>query len=177
MKQIVTIFTLKIKLLEILNFWRENSNDFYYSSHGAIPEEIRYRDEQITEKMERFQDHLDRMTASLHECEQKLTGFEIQEEYHAADLRQELANLKKILGEEKRKSHGDCAKLMELQTLFGSALKSYHETIEHLKHLEHKSKKNNDEAQQQDRNLRDNNSPSKVESLQSRLTQAQDDIR
>ena len=149
------------------------------SSHGAIiPEEIRSRDEQVMEKMERFQDHLDRMTQSLHECEQKLTGFEIQEEYHAADLRKELTHLKKILGEEKRKSHGDCGKLLELQTLFGSAMKSYNDTIEHIKHLEHKSKKNNDEAMMQsDRNLRDNNSPSKVESLQSRLSQAQDDIR
>ena len=63
------------------------------SSHGAIiPEEIRSRDEQVMEKMERFQDHLDRMTQSLHECEQKLTGFEIQEEYHAADLRKELTH-------------------------------------------------------------------------------------
>ena len=84
------------------------------------------------------------MTQSLHECEQKLTGFEIQEEYHAADLRKELTHLKKILGEEKRKSHGDCGKLLELQTLFGSAMKSYNDTIEHIKHLEHKSKKNND---------------------------------
>ena len=62
-------------------------------------------------------------------------------------------------------------------------MKSYNDAVEHVKHLEHKSKKNNDEAMMQanaaaaDRNVRDNNSPSKIESLQSRLTQAQDDIR
>ena len=150
------------------------------SSHAAIflPEEMRSRDDQIVEKMERYQDQCDRMIQSLHECEQKLTGFEIQEEYHAADLRKELTNLKKILGDEKRKSNGDCQKLLELQTLFGSAMKSYNDALEHVKHLEHKSKKNNnDEVGVADRNVRDNNSPSKIESLQSRLTQAQDDIR
>ena len=46
------------------------------SSHGAVflPEEMRSRDEQIAEKMERFQDQLDRMIQSLNECEQKLAG-------------------------------------------------------------------------------------------------------
>merc|ERR1712223_2366283 len=45
------------------------------------------------------------------------------------------------------------------------------------KQLEHKTKKNNDETVPEQRSNKDNNSPSKMESLQTRLTQAQDDIR
>ena len=61
----------------------------------------------------------------LQECEEKLTGFEIQEEYHAADLRKELSNIKKILIDEKRRSNGDTVKINELQTMFGAAMKAY----------------------------------------------------
>ena len=37
--------------------------------------------------MEKFRIHCERLSSSLDECEKKLTGFEIQEDYHAADLR------------------------------------------------------------------------------------------
>merc|ERR1712223_1986230 len=107
---------------------------------------MRYRDEQLMDKMDKYMDQVERVTMSLHECEEKLTGFEIQEEYHAADLRKEMTLLKKVLGDEKRRSTGDSQKISELQALFGSALKSYNEAIDQAKHLEHKTKKNNDEA-------------------------------
>ena len=89
------------------------------------------------------------------ECEEKVTGFEIQEEYHAADLRKELVNLRKVLGDEKRRSNGDSNKLTELQSLFGAAMKSYNEAVEHAKQLEHKTKKNNDESVSEQRTHRD----------------------
>ena len=37
--------------------------------------------------MEKFRIQCERLSSSLDECEKKLTGFEIQEDYHAADLR------------------------------------------------------------------------------------------
>ena len=69
------------------------------------------------------------------ECEEKVTGFEIQEEYHAADLHKELVNLKKVLGDEKRRSNSDSNKLTELQALFANSMKSYNEAVEHAKQL------------------------------------------
>ena len=83
-----------------------------------------------------------------------MTGFEIQEEYHAADLRKELVNLKKVLGDEKRRSHSDSNKLTELQSFFAAAMKSYNDAVEHAKQLEHKTKKNNDEAVAEQRSNR-----------------------
>lgn len=135
------------------------------SSH--LPEEVRIRDENLQDKMEKYRDLLDRLMQSLQECEEKLTGFEIQEEYHAADLRKELVNIRKVLGDDKRRSNGDGSKLAELQALFASALKAYNETIDSAKSSS-KSEATHDQR---------SSSPSKVESLQSRLSQAQDDIR
>jgi hypothetical protein len=43
-----------------------------------LPEELRFRDEQVKESMEKYRDQLERVTRSLQECEEKLTGFEIQ---------------------------------------------------------------------------------------------------
>ena len=37
-----------------------------------------YRDEQLMDKMEKYRDQVERVTISLQECEEKLTGFEIQ---------------------------------------------------------------------------------------------------
>ena len=37
--------------------------------------------------MEKYRIHCERLSSSLDDCEKKLTGFEIQEDYHAADLR------------------------------------------------------------------------------------------
>lgn len=96
---------------------------------------MRSRDEDLQDKMEKYRDQLERLMQSLQECEEKLTGFEIQEDYHAADLRKELLSLRKVLGEEKRRSNGDSAKLGELQSLLGTALKSYTETVEHAKQV------------------------------------------
>ena len=154
------------------------------SSNSAmyLPEEIRNRDENLQDKMEKYRELLDRLMQNLQESEDKLTGFEIQEEYHAADLRKELQNLRKVLGDEKRRSNSDTNKLSELQSLFGTAIKAYNEALEHAKQLEHRTKKNNDEAIADQRSQKAaadqrSQSPSKVESLQSRLAQAQDDIR
>ena len=74
-------------------------------------------------------------TELFQECEEKVTGFEIQEEYHAADLHKELVNLKKVLGDEKRRSNSDSNKLTELQALFANSMKSYNEAVEHAKQL------------------------------------------
>ena len=74
-------------------------------------------------------------TEIFQECEEKVTGFEIQEEYHAADLHKELVNLKKVLGDEKRRSNSDSNKLTELQALFANSMKSYNEAVEHAKQL------------------------------------------
>jgi len=144
------------------------------SSNSAIflPEEMRYRDEQLMDKMEKYRDQVERVTISLQECEEKLTGFEIQEEYHANDLRKELCNVKKILIDEKRRSNGDTVKINEFQSLFGAVMKSYQDSIDHMKQLGTDSKKkNNDEAMVESggRSTRDNTSPSKMESLQSRF--------
>ena len=72
------------------------------SSNGAaimyLPEELRNRDENLQDQMEKYREQLDRLMQDLQESEDKLTGFEIQEEYHAADLRKELVNLRKVLG-------------------------------------------------------------------------------
>ena len=75
------------------------------------------------------------MNYLFQECEEKVTGFEIQEEYHAADLHKELVNLKKVLGDEKRRSNSDSNKLTELQALFANSMKSYNEAVEHAKQL------------------------------------------
>ena len=40
--------------------------------------------------MEKYRIHCERLSSSLDDCEKKLTGFEIQEDYHAADLRKVL---------------------------------------------------------------------------------------
>ena len=40
-----------------------------------------YRDEQLMDKMEKYRDQVERVTISLQECEEKLTGFEIQVVY------------------------------------------------------------------------------------------------
>ena len=121
-----------------------------------------YRDEQLMDKMEKYRDQVERVTISLQECEEKLTGFEIQvyllphinalnsgknvfnhheitlfkqEEYHANDLRKELCNVKKILVDEKRRSNGDTVKINEFQSLFGAVMKSYQDSIDHMKQL------------------------------------------
>ena len=80
-----------------------------------------------------------------------------QEEYHAADLRKELSNIKKILIDEKRRSNGDMVKVNEMQTMFATAMKAYQESVDHMKHMESSKKKNNDEAAMNDRAVRDNN--------------------
>lgn len=89
------------------------------STNSFLPEDMRFRDEDLHDKMEKYRDQLERLMQSLQECEEKLTGFEIQEEYHAADLRKELVNLRKVLGDEKRRSNSDSTKLNELQNLLG----------------------------------------------------------
>lgn len=142
-----------------------------------LPEDMRFRDENLQDTMNKYRDQLERLMQNLQECEEKVTGFEIQEEYHAADLHKELVNLKKVLGDEKRRSNSDSNKLTELQALFANSMKSYNEAVEHAKQLEHKTKKNSEEAAAEQRSHRDNNSPSKLESLQTRLAQAQEDIR
>merc|ERR1712241_135924 len=142
-----------------------------------LPEEMRYRDEQLMDNMDKYMDQVERVTMSLQECEEKLTGFEIQEEYHAADLRKELSNIKKILIDEKRRSNGDTVKINELQTMFGAAMKAYQDSIDHMKHMESSSKKKNNDEASESRSTRDNTSPSKMESLQSRLVHAQEEIR
>ena len=127
-----------------------------------LPEEARYRDEQLIDKMDKYRDQIERVTDRLEECEEKLTGFEIQEEYHAADLRKELSNLKKILSDEKRRSSGDSQKLSDLA-------KAYQECIEQLKHSDSKAKKNDDS---------DHSAVgTSASQLQTKLTQALEDIR
>ena len=80
-----------------------------------------------------------------------------QEEYHAADLRKEISNIKKILIDEKRRSNGDMVKVNEMQTMFATAMKAYQESVDHMKHMDSAKKKNNDEAAMNDRAVRDNN--------------------
>lgn len=99
-------------------------------------------------------------------------------------MRKELANVKKLIVDEKRRSGSDSQKLNEIQALFGHAIKAYQDSVEHVKQTESKNKhKNNDEHHAEhhhsssSRSTRDNNSPSKVESLQTKLAQAQEDAR
>ena len=64
--------------------------------------------------------------------------------------------------------------------MFGTAVKAYNEAIDQAKQLEHKTKKlttESDHSNDANNQAARSSSPSKVESLQSRLTQAQDDIR
>ena len=50
-------------------------------------------------------------------------------------MHKELVNLKKVLGDEKRRSNSDSNKLTELQALFANSMKSYNEAVEHAKQL------------------------------------------
>ncbi len=43
-----------------------------------LPEELRQRDETVQTSMEKFRDQCDQLVNCLQECEEKLTGFEIQ---------------------------------------------------------------------------------------------------
>ena len=51
--------------------------------------------------------------------------------------------------------NSDSNKLTEIQSLFANALKSYNEAVEHAKQLEHKTKKNSEEAAAEQRSHRD----------------------
>ena len=51
------------------------------------------------------------------------------------------------------------------------------DSIDHMKHMESSSKKKNNDEATESRSTRDNTSPSKMESLQSRLVHAQEEIR
>ena len=74
--------------------------------------------------------------------------------------------MKKFLLDEKKKFNNDSARLVDVQNAFGQALKSYQDSIDNMK------------AKAEDsRPSRDNRSPSKIESLQSKLAQGQEDLR
>ena len=60
------------------NAFRKSSQANTSNTAVFLPEEMRYRDEQLADKMEKYTDQIERVTMSLQECEEKLTGFEIQ---------------------------------------------------------------------------------------------------
>lgn len=109
---------------------------------SVLPEEVRQRDDILSNSMEKYRLHCERLSSSLEDCEKKLTGFEIQEDYHAADLRKELSAVKRLLNEDRRRSSGESQKLFEVQTLFGQVYKDYNNLIEALKHQEKQIRKN-----------------------------------
>lgn len=49
-----------------------------------LPDEVKARDGHLATSMERFRLQCDNLGSSLEECEEKLSSFEIQEDYHVA---------------------------------------------------------------------------------------------
>ena len=62
--------------------------------------------------------------------------FQFQEDYHVADLRKELSNVKKLLSDERRRSTSDGQKMTDTQVLFAQVLKDYNSAIENVKQLQ-----------------------------------------
>lgn len=108
------------------------------SETSSLPDEMRLRDELLATSMEKFRWQCEQLGQSLEECEEKLASFEIQEEYHAADLRKELTLIKKLLLDEERKSDTETQKFGDAQSLFGKALKDYYCAVETLKQVQQK---------------------------------------
>jgi hypothetical protein len=102
----------------------------------CLPDEIRHRDEQLCNSMERYRLQCEHLGDSLEECEEKLSSFEIQEEYHVADLRKELASVKKLLMEERKRSGVETQKLVDVQAAFGQVFKDYQSAVESLKQVQ-----------------------------------------
>lgn len=86
--------------------------------------------------MERYRLQCEHLGDSLEECEEKLSSFEIQEEYHVADLRKELASVKKLLMEERKRSGVETQKLVDVQAAFGQVFKDYQSAVESLKQVQ-----------------------------------------
>lgn len=63
-----------------------------------------------------------------------------QEDYHVADLRKELGNLRKLLADERRRSICEGQKLLEVQGQFGQALKEYSGLVDNVKQLTHEKR-------------------------------------
>lgn len=119
-----------------------NGNSAHSSSttngvnESDLPEEIRGRDEQVMTSMEQYRTQCENMTLALEECSQKLIGFEIQEDYHVADLRKELCNVKKLLGDEQRRCKESGQRISETQFMFGQMLKDYNSAVDQLNQLQ-----------------------------------------
>ena len=62
--------------------------------------------------------------------------FYLQEDYHVADLRKELSNVKKLLSDERRRSNSDSQKISEAQLLFAQVIKDYNGAIENIRQLQ-----------------------------------------
>lgn len=86
--------------------------------------------------MEKYRIHCDNLAMALEECAQKLMGFEIQEDYHVADLRKELSNVKKVLADEVRRSSNDSNKVSDVQHMFSQMLKDYNSAVDKLNQLQ-----------------------------------------
>ena len=107
----------------------------------ALPDAMRMRDEQLASSMERYRMHLEDLGEALEECEKKLTGFEIHEDYHVQDLRKELGSLRKALADERKRSTSDTYKLDEAQLLFAQVYSEYNGHRENLKQLQQQEKR------------------------------------
>ena len=53
-----------------------------------------------------------------------------------ADLRKELANVKKLLGDEQRRSSNDGVRVIEVQYMFTQMLKDYNAAVDKLNQLQ-----------------------------------------
>lgn len=62
--------------------------------------------------------------------------FSFQEDYHVADLRKELSNVKKLLADEQRRSTSDGQKITETQFMFAQMLKDYNSAVDQLNQLQ-----------------------------------------
>jgi len=117
--------------------------------------------------MERYRLQCEHLCEGLEECEEKLASFEIQEEYHVADLRKQLSSVKKLLLEERKRSGSESQKLGDVQSAFGQVFKEYQATLEGLKQLQDSKKSKPD----QQRDL------AQMDSMTSKLMQVEESLR
>jgi len=129
---------------------------------SLVPEEVMEGELRLAQSMELYRQRCDNLGLSLAGCQQNLTDAHFQ-----GDLVTEVAKLRKLLEQEKKKSHGESSKLTDAHQLFEQVYLDYSSVVESVK----KSKSAGGAVLE---NIAESNMRDNVDRMTARLMQAEE---